>query len=110
MTPQPLCREKGKGKGKADKGRGKGAKSKGKTQESPGKGKGSKATGKGKGQDAGGKGAEVCNCCKKPGHFKRDCYAFKAQQKALGYVQQVEQGSASASSRSAVAPPGAQVG
>ena len=42
-----------------------------------------------------GKGAKLCNFCKKPGHFKRDCYAWKRKQQQM--VNNVENASAAAS-------------
>ena len=79
----------GNGKGKGDKGKGKGhAKGSG-SWDTKGKGQGGNSKGKGKGQTSSGKGDKLCNFCKKPGHFKRDCFAWKRFQQAQGSVQQV---------------------
>ena len=111
-APMQIDRVKDEGKRRRPirQGSGKCAKGKGKGHAAPGKVKGAKAKGKGKGQDAGGKGAKVCNFCKRPGHFKRDSYAFMSQQKAQGYVQKLEQGNAPGSSASASVSSAAQPG
>ena len=81
---------RGKPKGaKGAKGdKGKGGKSKGKGGKSDG-GKSDKGKGKGgKDKSASGKGSwsSVCSWCQKPGHYKRDCFQYKA------YMQGHEKG------------------
>ena len=85
-TPMEVDRLKGKpGKGKDQKGKGKDSKGKGKHGKSKGdKGKSDKGKNKGGKDKGGGKSQaqwpQVCGWCQKPGHYKRDCFQFKAYQ------------------------------
>ena len=118
-TPMEVDRV-GKGpKGKDPKGKGKGSKGKdgkgkGKwNNNSKGKGdwnKDSKNKGKG-GKDKGGGKAQwpqVCGWCQKPGHFKRDCFQYKAymegRQKGARQVSSAASDAGASTTASTVAP------
>ena len=101
-----------KGKGRGNKG--KDSKGKGKwNNNSKGKGdwnKDSKGKGKG-GKDKGGNKAQwpqVCGWCQKPGHFKRDCFQYKAymegRQKGARQVSSVASEAGASTTASTVAP------
>ena len=88
----------GKGnKGKYDKGKGKGKSNKGKGK-SEGK-HGGKGSGKGKFQQHDDGKANCCLYCGKPGHWKRDCRAYKRDQQ--NNVRNVETASAAGTSTTA---------
>ena len=101
-----------KGKGRGNKG--KDSKGKGKwNNNSKGKGdwnKDSKGKGKG-GKDKGGNKAQwpqVCGWCQKPGHFKRDCFQYKAymegRQKGARQVSSAASEAGASTTASTVAP------
>ena len=118
-TPMEVDRV-GKGpKGKDPKGKGKGSKgkdSKGKgkwNNNSKGKGdwnKDSKGKGKGGKDKNGGKAQwpQVCGWCQKPGHFKRDCFQYKAymegRQKGARQVSSAASDAGASTTASTIAP------